>query len=143
MALREDEKTLIRYHLGYPLQTTAPGIIGGQVIARQTQFLLEWAMDHLQPTGEEVIRGLLAQCGAMEQEIGSAACLLVAQEVGNVKLRESKPGSSSTDLLDGERRRWALRMADALGVPAFPYSARMTGTGRQAIKSVPLRRAGF
>lgn len=137
--LSEDEKERVRYHLGYMATTfggqqAAAGIQFGVPRPAQTVFLLEEAITILltNPAAIARVQRLLNILDGMEKKMEAAACTLVAERVGELKLRDDHP-----DLLEREYVRWAKRLADVLGVPLYPYSDRFRARG--AGGSVPVR----
>jgi hypothetical protein len=125
MPLTESEKEKIRYHTGYMETSFAASMQLGIPRPVQTVFLLESAMSLL--TNEDAVnrvRGILAQLERLEEQLKSATCSLVAEQVGDLKLRANFP-----DLLEKEYVRWAKRLADILGTPLYAYSTRFQRSG--------------
>jgi hypothetical protein len=77
------------------------------------------------------VRSILDQLDKIEEQIKNATCSLIAESVGELKLRAGFP-----DLLEKEYVRWARRLADILGVPLYAYSNRFVKSG--AGKSIPV-----
>jgi hypothetical protein len=139
MALTEQEKARIRYHLGYPGTTDAASMTMGAPSSRQTSFLLESAMDRVLSSTEPTVRDLLAECEKCEKQLRDARPQLQVKSVGRTQLREADPGKTVTDLMEAEHTRWSKRLGDTLGVPVYPWAARHQG-GRGSIGSVPRAR---
>lgn len=114
------EKERVRYHLGYMETSFAASMQLGIPRPVQTVFLLESAMG-LITDGNAVqrVRSILAHLDHIEEQMKAATCSLVAEQVGDLKLRGNLP-----DLLEREYVRWAKRLADMLGVPLYAYSDR-------------------
>ena len=124
--LTDEEKERIRYHLGYMATTygseqAAAGFALGIPRPAQTVFLLENAIQILMtnPYGIDRIRRVLFTLDNIEEQLRAATCVLVAEQIGDIKLRDKHP-----DLLEREYGRWAKRLADILGVPLYPFSSR-------------------
>lgn len=132
-ALDELERERIVYHLGYMSTSFAgPGSYQNAASVQygiprpvQTMFLLQQAMGLLQnPFAIERVRRILFTLDDIEDKLRSATCVLVAERLGDITLRGASPGRTYPDLLEREYMRWAKRLADVLGVPFYPYSAR-------------------
>jgi len=123
--LTEEEKERIRYHLGYVETSFAASLQLGIPRPVQTIFLVEQAMTLL--TNEyalDRVRRVLFTLDEIERKLQDSLCLLVAEQLGDLKLRSATPGQTYPDLLEREYLRWAKRLADMLGVPLYPYSDR-------------------
>jgi hypothetical protein len=124
--LTEDEKARTRRHLGYP-ESTSPIIYAmGMVQPTQPAFLLEMAMNHLTEESKERVQTLLGVLDGFEAKIIKAACLLSAQQVGEITLR-TNANQNTTDLLRKEYKYWCQRLADCLGVTMYPYATHAGG----------------
>lgn len=144
MSLSEQEKEKCRYYLGY-LETS----FGGQGVAAslsfgvprpvQTIFLVEEAIQNLLTNtfALERVRKILCVLDGIEEKLISATSQLGVEQIGDLKLRGAKRGETFTDLLEREYVRWANRLADVLGVPLYPFSARFKQTS--GVRSVPVR----
>lgn len=132
MALTEEERERCRYHLGYMEASFAAALQFGIPRPAQTIFLLEQALNQItNPFAEDRIRRVLFTLDDIEEKLRSALCVLVAEQLGELKLRGAEPGLTYPDLLEREYVRWAKRLADILGVPLYAYSDRFkkrTGT---------------
>ena len=129
-ALTDEEKERIRYHLGYLETSLAPSIQFGIPRPLQTLFLVEDAIQLLiNPFAIERVRRVLFELDQIEQQISCVRVQLMAEQLGDIKLRSAEPGRTVTDLLEGEYTRWAKRLADILGVPLYWYSSRFKGRG--------------
>lgn len=119
-ALTDEEKERIRYHLGYMESSFAASLQLGIPRPVQTIFLVEQAMVLL--TNEYAIdrvRRVLWTLDQIESKLQSALCSMIAEQLGDLKLRADYP-----DKLEAEYVRWAKRLADIFGVPLYPYSDR-------------------
>lgn len=129
--LSEHEKEQCRFHLGYPETTfgeeqAAAGIQFGMARPVQTAFILELAIGSLLTNAYAVdrVRKMLCTLEDIQQKMLCATGQLGVARVGDIELRGAKAGETHTDLLEREYDRWKNRLADALGVPLYPYSTR-------------------
>ncbi len=83
------------------------------------------------------LRSILNILDSLELKIANAACVLVAEKLGDMTLRGAEEGLTYPDLLEREYKRWSNRLADILGVPKYPYSMRSRSSG--AGRSVPVK----
>ncbi len=119
MALTDQEKERCRYHLGYLGVSYAGSISLGIPRPIQTLFLVETAMNNLVMYSEGRVRELLGRLDATEERIFSSQERLAASKLGEITLRDNEP-----DQLENEYQRWAMRLADVMGCPLYPYSKR-------------------
>jgi len=119
MALTDQEKESIRYHLGYTNVQPAASIQFGIPRPQQTNWLVETAMGNILETSLFRIRKLLANLDQIECRLMDALTRMQADQLGEIKLRKEE-----TTQLEGEYQRWGKRLADLLGVPLYPYSDR-------------------
>ncbi len=125
MNLTDADKDKVRYHLGYMATSFAASMQLGIPRPVQTVFLLESAMGLVtSQAAVDRIRALLCQLEKIEEQMKNATCSMIAEEVGDLKLRAGYP-----DLLEREYGRWAKRLADMLGVPLYWYSDRFRKSG--------------
>lgn len=136
--LTEEEKERVRYHLGYMETSFAASLQFGLPRPVQTIFIVEQAMNLLvNPFAVDRVRRVLWTLDDIEQKLQSALCTLVAEQLGDLKLRGAEPGRTHPDLLEREYIRWARRLADILGVPLYPYSDRFknrVNTGNLSVR---------
>ena len=130
--LTNEDKERCRYHLGYMATgQAAASLVAGIPRPAQTMFLIEQAFALL--TNEYAlarVRRILTNLDQIEEKIFTPGVeLLYAESIGEMKLRGATPGQTSTDLIENEYRRWAMRLADCLGVPLYPYSQRFKSRG--------------
>lgn len=133
MALTDQEKDDIRYHLGYPgIRPT--GVAFGAVIPVEMTFLLESTMDVLRDGQLERVRRFLCALEKIE-------CLMVEflPDAAVTKLGSGlEINQGSQDKLEHEYWRWAARLADILAVPFYPFAARFAAGQGARVKSVPV-----
>lgn len=124
--LTPDEKERVMYHLGYMgTGTSAAALQFGVARPVQTMFLLQSALELLtDPYAVNRVRRVLFTLDTIEQKLQESLCSLIAEQLGNMKLREHYP-----DLLEKEYVRWARRLADIFGVPLYAFSDRFRPKG--------------
>lgn len=122
--LNEADRAKVRHHLGYTNVEPVSSIALGFPAASQPQFLVEIAMDRIIPEAVGLIQKYLAILDAIENQMVEALCRLKAQQLGELKIRNSNEEPVEQDLLEREYVRWARRLADDFSVPLNPYSER-------------------
>lgn len=133
MALTTEERERVRYHLGYLQVEPAASISFGIPRPIQTLFLVETALTNLLDVALPRVRKIIQIMDDIECKLVDSVDVLEASQMGDLHTRENAPS-----LIDREYYRWASRLADMLGVPLYPYSARFkqfVGGG-----NVPVRR---
>lgn len=128
--LTDEDRERVRYHLGY-LETSFAGAMQfGIPKPIQTMFLLEQALGLLvnQYAINRVVV-ILNTLDSIEMKLANSTCVLVAEQMGDLKLRGAKRGETYPDLLEREYTRWAMRLADIFGVPVYAYSTRFRRSG--------------
>ena len=129
IALSASDKERVRYHLGYMSIEPAASIQLGFPRASQAQFLVEAAMERIMEPAVSRVMKLLSALDAVEDQMMTALPRLKAQQLGELKLRNTNEESTEQDLLEKEYVRWAQRLADILGVPLNVYAARFRDLG--------------
>ncbi len=129
MALTNEERERVRYHLGYLSTAPAPSIQLGVPRATQALFLVESAMNNLLPEAEPRVRQVLSILDGIEAKLVESQERLAATKVGEIELN-----GSEGELLDREYSRWRSRLARHLGVYVNPYES--PSASRTSIKVV-------
>jgi hypothetical protein len=124
MALTNEEKEKVRYHLGYPATNSVPSIQMGIPKVMQALFLVDQSFGLLTTTGEERVRELIQVLDNIECRLINAQSALGVQQTGGIQVNLNQPNA-----LEAEYRRWAFRLADFLGVPVYPLSERFASGG--------------
>jgi replicative DNA helicase len=124
MALSPEEKDRVRYHLGYPSVTAGAAIVMGIPAQRQTAFLVEQAMNLILDVALPRVRQLLMTLDSLEEQMVCAQSNLAAEKLGEMTLRKDQ-----IDSLEKEYQRWAMRLADVMAVPIYPFSTRFKKSG--------------
>lgn len=122
--LSEADRERVRYHLGYLNVEPVSSIILGFPSASQAAFLVERAMDRVLPFAIPRVLRHLQELDCIEDQMSGSRKRLEAQQLGELKLRNSNEEPMEADLLEREYQRWAKRLADLLGVPINPFSER-------------------
>jgi hypothetical protein len=117
--LTDEEKTKVRFHLGYPNVTRMTVLTSELPAPRQLGFLLEPAMDALLPDAVALVRQIICQMDKLECQLFESADRMQASAVGNLKMR-----ADEQDALEKLYVRFGRRLADVLGVPPYPLSVR-------------------
>lgn len=117
--LTDEEKTKIRFHLGYPNVTRMTILMTEVPAPRQLGFLLEPAMDALLPDAVALVRQIVCQMDKLECQLFESADRMQASAVGNLKMR-----ADEQDAVEKLYTRFGRRLADILGVPPYPLSVR-------------------
>jgi hypothetical protein len=129
VALTDQEKERIRYHLGYnnvdPITTIALGFPA----TTQSLFLVDASMERLQPATVSRVLFILGVLDQIEGQMIDALKRLRAQQLGELKLRGNNDEPVEQDLLEREYYRWAKRLSDNLGAPLNAYSTRFREGG--------------
>lgn len=138
IALTASEKERVRYHLGYLNVEPSAAIALGFPRASQAGFLVEQAMERLMEPTVGRVSQLLSVLDRIEGQMIEALQRLQAQQLGELKLRNSNDEPTEQDLLEREYVRWAQRLADNLGVPLNVYSERFRELGSGGGVNVPV-----
>jgi len=134
MPLTTQEKERTRYHMGYMQVQPAAAIQFGMPRPVETAFLIELAMNNLLEEACDRVRKILCILDGVECRLVSVQPNLAADQLGDLKVRADAP-----DALEREYGRWALRLADILGVPLYPYSTRFRNITGGGVGSIPVR----
>lgn len=129
LRLSEQDRERIRYHLGYLNTDPVSSIQLGFPASGQHGFLVERAMEYIR--GEAVSRVLrvVSELDSIECQMAESRQRLKAQQLGEIKIRNTNEEQTEGDLLEREYVRWARRLADQLGVVPNPLSSRFNSGG--------------
>ena len=134
IALTPADKERIRYHLGYLNIEASAAIQLGFPRGSQAQFLVEQACERLMEATVGGVSQIVSVLDRIEGQMIASLTRLTAQQLGELKLRNSNEEATEGDLLEREYRRWAQRLADNLGVPLNVYSERFReGSGAEGM----------
>lgn len=131
--LQEEEKVRIRHHLGYLQPNPVTTIQLGFPRASQPQFLVESAMNNIPEAAIGLIRKYVAYLDNIEDRLIGSLDRLQATRLAEITLNPDEQ-----DKLEKEYYRWAMRLADDLGVPLNVYSERFRRGASGATLSVPV-----
>jgi len=135
MVLDPTERERIRYHMGYLSVAPAASITFGLPAPIQTLFLVELAMNNLLPEATDRIRRFLTILDNIECKMIEGQSYLVATQLDQMYIR-----NDNIDKLEDEYSRWASRLADELGCPLYPGSAKFRKLFRDVgAGSIPVR----
>ncbi len=117
VALSPEDKSLVRYHMGYPDIDTAQYLLGGVTFSVPTQFLLENQMNQVRDTAVPRIQQLTGILETIEQQMVDALGRLRAVKADVVTL-------NPTEHLDLEvqYKRWQNKLAMILNAYVNPSS---------------------
>lgn len=96
-------------------------------------------MDNLIPGTQGKLLGVLNTLDAIEAQMVKDHCLLRAQSIGNLKIRNSNEEPTEQDLLRKEYLWWVDHLAEILGVIPNPYSGRFRDFYSAAGMNIPVR----
>lgn len=131
--LSDADRARVRYHLGYINVQSVVSLGWGIPQPTQTLYLVEAAMSRVIPDIIPKILQILQIMDGVETKLVEAQTRLAAIALGSLKLREQEG-----DQLEHEYVRWGSRLADILGCPIYPYSARYRNAGGRA-GMIPVR----
>lgn len=134
MALDDNEKERVRYHMGYLNVQPAASIHFGIPAAIQTLFLVDLAMELLLPSAEDRVRRLLTVLDDIECKMIGGQDYLVASQLDTLTIRPDH-----IDKLEDEYCRWASRLADEMGAPLYPGSTKFRRLNMVTAGSIPVR----
>lgn len=134
MALSDEEKGRVYYHLGYLQVHPAASIQLGIPRPIQTVFLVESAVGNLIESACDRVRKILTIMDGIEDKLVEAQDHLAATALDTLKLRADEP-----DALEKEYVRWGNRLADILGCPIYPHSQRYKNGGGIRAGNLPVR----
>lgn len=124
IVLTPQDRARIRTHLGYPSTSPATLIVQGSPAAGPNLFRLESAMSNLLQEGVSIVLTKLGALDALDAQLSDSYTRLKAQQIGELKLRNSNEEKTETDLLRDEYKRRAQELADIFGCDLNPHSKR-------------------
>lgn len=120
--LTEEEKVKVRHHLGYLNVGAAQTFVLGVPAGVETQFMIEGAMDRVNPAALGEVRRILAVLSQLEDQAIGDAELLMVSKVGSIDIRP-----------DELKRVWEQylihrdALANLLGTYPNPFDRRFSG----------------
>lgn len=123
MALSDDEKERVRYHMGYHGIEFKTSLTLGTPSVTQSLFILESALGDLQPVAEKSVRRAVQELDCLEDLMSKATATVEVKSTGGasaggVRFRD---GYETWDILDGQYARWLTKLGDTLGSPLAPF----------------------
>jgi len=124
----QEEKTRIKYHLGYQVLQLAQSISLGVPAATQTSFMVDSVLEHTPVSAAGIVRMLLGRLDAIDARLTEVLGQVRVSQVDSIKLNPT-----AGDDLERERTRWVNRLANVLGVVPNPYAQDLPGAGRSSM----------
>jgi hypothetical protein len=118
--LSDEEKSRIRYYLGYPVAVDVTTFTLGIPAVAQTLFILEGQMNKIPEGAVGLVRNCVAVLDGIEAQLVEAQAYFAATRVSDINVNDRH-----TEKLDAEARKWILKLAELLGAPVNVYSTRM------------------
>lgn len=129
MPLNEDDKTSIRFHLGYPNTSPTTTMAQGLPINLDGLFILEANMNNLRESGVERVRKIVEVMdsilfGAKVEAVDRMA----VKQLGSIQTQPDEAKMINKELYD-----WACMLADQVRAPLYAgcqrYRPFITGAG--------------
>jgi hypothetical protein len=118
--LSAEEKVSVRHHLGFPNCVMIETFILGVPSAREPLFMLEGAMDSINPAAEPRVRHALTRLDRADERIEEAEDAVEVASADEVAFREN-----AIEILRKYYGRWQGELCNLLGIPCpNPYDAR-------------------
>lgn len=115
MPLDEDDKTSIRFHLGYPNTSPTTTMAQGLPINLDGLFILEANMNNLRQSGVERVRQIVSiMDGILFGAKVEAVDRMAVKRLGSI---ETQP--DEVKMIDRELYSWACMLADQLRAPLY------------------------
>jgi hypothetical protein len=115
-----EEKVSVRHHLGFPNCVMIETFILGVPSAREPLFMLEGAMDSINPAAEPRVRRAIARLDRTDERIEEASDAVEVASADEVEFREN-----ALEILRKYYARWQGELCNLLGIPCpNPYDAR-------------------
>jgi hypothetical protein len=117
--LSDEEKSRIRYYLGYPVAVDVSTFTLGIPAVAQTLFILEGQMNKVPEAAVGLVRNCVAVLDGIEAQLVEAQGYFAATRVDSININDRH-----TEKLDEESRKWVMKLAELLGSPINIYSTR-------------------
>lgn len=120
-ALKTQDRSRIKYHLGYLATGVAASLQFGVPRPIETLFLVEDAMSNIIDDGFNIqnILRILGILDGIECKLVEAQDYFPAAKTGTIEINEKH-----LDQLYETYYDWSAKLADVLGVPMYPYARR-------------------
>ena len=124
MPLTEEEKVLIRDHLGFPNVSGMSTFALGMPAAIQTSFIIEKAMDVVLERALPRVRQIVAVLERIDGQAIDDLELAAVNAIGDIAVNQFEQKT-----LDERRRYWCGRLCNALAVFPNPFDQTKGTTG--------------
>lgn len=111
MALTDQQKASVVYHLGYADTNTHTSAFGGNFASWTFTSLVRTACDNINSTAEARVIEILTQMDSINTQLASAPSRLRVEKLGDISLNESEQ-----DDIYGVYRKLGYQLADLIGV---------------------------
>jgi hypothetical protein len=128
----DEEKVLIRHHLGYLNGQLAYTFVLGVPASVQSQFPIEVSMDKLLPEAAPLVRRILGVLDKIEFQGVDDYELLATSQIDEIHVN---PDEHKQLFGNHGYMRWRAALANAFGIAPNPYDMRFTGMGTAGINS--------
>lgn len=115
MPFTPEERMVVKFHLGYPLQQTDASIAFGIPISTQPMFLVERALGLLPDPAVNMCRGIVLKLDDLLEKLTDGQDHLAADQLEELTLRKDY-----LPRLRDEYAYWQSRLAQILGCPVNP-----------------------
>ncbi len=110
--LSDEEKSSIRYHLGYLVVARVNSLSLGIPSVNETLFIVDASMNQIPESAVGRVRNILGVLDSLEEAQKNATTRFAAKSVEGIELN-----SDETDMYEKELARWSMNLAAALGAP--------------------------
>ena len=118
--LTPEERVSVKHHLGYPNATSIETFVLGVPAAMESLFMLEGAMNAVDPAAEGRLRKTLMRLERVDDQIEDNQDALLLSKADEVEFRENE-----LELLVMRYQRWQGELCNLLGIPGpNPFDAR-------------------
>lgn len=123
MALSDDEKERVRYHMGYHGIAFKKSLTLGTPAVTQSLFILDSALIDLLPVAEKSVRRAIQQLDCLEDQMSDATQTAEIKSTGGASAGgvRYRDGYETFDIYDGQYYRWLTKLADTVGSPIAPF----------------------
>ena len=123
-SLPDADKARVRYHLDYPMLTTAVSVVATAVMHSEIRTILEVQMDNVDPAVFTYVTRVLDRLDAIETQMDDALERMQARKADVVELNPNEQG----DLL-GVYEHWRNRLCNLLAVQVNPFKTEGAARG--------------
>lgn len=124
----EEEKAMIRHHLGYQNVSAVSTFALGVAAGVETNFIIERAMELVKPSAAPIVRRLIATLDQIETQMVDDIELLAITSLGEIDIRVTE----QRDLRD-QYLYWGGALANCIGAIRNPFDMRFSTSGAAGI----------